>query len=653
MANQTRQMVKIIHEICSEHKIEIKSFSHEWILQLNANNRMMLIYGYRFPNNNAAIEQICNDKAALSNILEAHKIAHVPHHLFFSPMQTQYVSAAGNWSEMQKLLQQYKTIICKTNNGTGGKDVYKVSSNKELEFSTHIIFSKSRTLSISPYRNIRAEYRVIIVNSNVGIIYEKRRPTVIGNGIDSIQHLIEQDSSLYDIEIDKELDTLRIPAKSEIVEISWKHNLGQGAHPEIVTDPQKQKELTELALSCSVLLDANFMSIDIVDDECGLEVLEINSGVMMENLAKESSQYYAMAKSVYEKAILRYLGMDLPKYKAQKHEKKHFVLPVLEEIANERGVRIIPDNEEGNFSIFVFKNGKRFVAKDYPFNINYAGSISLCTNKAACACFLQNMGFRTPMQKSFIKEADPNITLAELQKHFTDSEKLLGFGFPMIIKPNSLSQGMGVYKIDNPYDGSVAAKKILSLKENCILLQAYCSGRDFRIVVLNNQVIQAYERIPFHIVGDGRNTIKSLLQNQVMLFEELGRDKKIDISDSRILHNIYGYGYTLDTILAPGVTCQLQNIANLSLGGTTKDCTNCITSFYSDLAIHIADSMNLKLCGIDLIAKDITAEENNDYYILEVNSAPGLDNYAFEGKKQEEYVKRLYRKVFDYLESIE
>ena len=164
-------------------------------------------------------------------------------------------------------------------------------------------------------------------------------------------------------------------------------------------------------------------------------------------------------------------------------------------------------------------------------------------------------------------------------------------------------------------------------------------------------MIQAYERVPFSIVGNGRDSIEWLIREKADAFERDGRDKKIDTGDLRILRNIKNQGYRLDTILGKGVVCRLQDIANLSLGGTTEDKTGQIAPFYSQLAVEIADSLNLKLCGIDIIANDITKVGNTDYSILEVNSAPGLDNYVYEGEKQEEYVKMLYGKVFDYLMS--
>ena len=48
----------------------------------------------------------------------------------------------------------------------------------------------------------------------------------------------------------------------------------------------------------------NFVSVDIVELEGGeLKILEVNSGVMMENLVKLEKDGYEIAKRIYEQAI--------------------------------------------------------------------------------------------------------------------------------------------------------------------------------------------------------------------------------------------------------------------------------------------------------------------------------------------------------------
>lgn len=60
--------------------------------------------------------------------------------------------------------------------------------------------------------------------------------------------------------------------------------------------------------------------------------------------------------------------------------------------------------------------------------------------------------------------------------------------------------------------------------------------------------------------------------------------------------------------------------------------------------------MGLELCGIDILADSISDPQKTDYRILEVNSAPGLDNYLYANpNQQEKYVELLYEKIFVYL----
>lgn len=67
------------------------------------------------------------------------------------------------------------------------------------------------------------------------------------------------------------------------------------------------------------------------------------------------------------------------------------------------------------------------------------------------------------------------------------------------------------------------------------------------------------------------------------------------------------------------------------------------------MSIQLARKFNLRLCGIDIIAANISNFEEG-YYILEINSSPGLDNYLYEKKQQKKYVEALYSEIFDVLQ---
>lgn len=109
------------------------------------------------------------------------------------------------------------------------------------------------------------------------------------------------------------------------------------------------------------------------------------------------------------------------KYKLLRQRKSRFVLPVLIRIAQKRHIKIIEDKEEKNFAIFLFKNGKSFVAKDYPFNVNQGGSISLCSNKSACNSFINTLGYNVPKEKYFVRKSNVMISIKEIEKYLDDA----------------------------------------------------------------------------------------------------------------------------------------------------------------------------------------------------------------------------------------
>jgi glutathione synthase/RimK-type ligase-like ATP-grasp enzyme len=65
--------------------------------------------------------------------------------------------------------------VVKPNNGTGGDLVFKVSTINELNKAINLIFSRFDALAISPYYKIVQEYRLIVLNNEVQLLYLKQR----------------------------------------------------------------------------------------------------------------------------------------------------------------------------------------------------------------------------------------------------------------------------------------------------------------------------------------------------------------------------------------------------------------------------------------------------------------------------------------------
>ena len=82
------------------------------------------------------------------------------------------------------------------------------------------------------------------------------------------------------------------------------------------------------------------------------------------------------------------------------------------------------------------------------------------------------------------------------------------------------------------------------------------------------------------------------------------------------------------------------------------DVTKKIHPEFGKIAVKLTKDMGLRLCGVDLmIDGDISQKPvTYSYWVLEINSAPGLDHYARSGKVQEKIVENLYLEVLKSME---
>ena len=312
MKNSTRRFVKIISEICEEENIALQSFSYDWIFSLFKNGVYNYIIGYQFGLNSSSVHSICCDKSAASEIMNSFNIPNVEHVFFMSPVNQKYISDNGNWMKLVGLLNKHKELVCKANEGTGGNQVFRVSNQFELENAVYKIFLKSRSMAVSPYYNIDNEFRIIVLDGIIRLIYSKKRPCITGDGIHNIRSLIfdylTKNNEEFIINITANYDMLKVLDKGECIELSWKHNLGQGSKAIIVEENEIDERVKEIIQMVVNKLNIRFASIDIIESNNEYRVLEINSGVMMEHFSQQDEESYNIAKTIYKEAILKMLS---------------------------------------------------------------------------------------------------------------------------------------------------------------------------------------------------------------------------------------------------------------------------------------------------------------------------------------------------------
>ena len=319
-----------------------------------------------------------------------------------------------------------------------------------------------------------------------------------------------------------------------------------------------------------------------------------------------------------------------------------FVTERIVRLAKELNAKVFIEPEYQFVGHITFQNGKTTFFKDTSFNINHYGSVQIAKDKGYSSFFLKHFGYSVPESITvFNNLLNDNI---KIKRTIDNGEEFaMKIGWPVVVKPNDKSKGEGVYKVNNSAEYKFAAENIL--KHNYVMqIQKFCTGRDYRIVVLDGIVISAYERKPLSIIGDGKSTIIELLKNKQSSFLNEGRDTKINFEDERIKQNLINKGLKYNSIINKDNEIPLLDNANLSSGGSAVDFTNLIHTDFKNLAVDVTKKMCLRLCGVDVLTDDIT-KPISDYNIIEINAAPGLDNYAFIGSEQNAIVDDLYMQI--------
>ncbi|WP_131784098.1 cyanophycin synthetase [Legionella gresilensis] len=266
---------------------------------------------------------------------------------------------------------------------------------------------------------------------------------------------------------------------------------------------------------------------------------------------------------------------------------------------------------------------------------------------------LISFGYGTTMQKIWMTVSsrtssigvetagDKNLTKQILTSHLVPTpkghlisspealEEVLSFmEYPITIKPSNGNHGNGVTCNITDVEKAHSSFQLAKEFSDKVIVEDYISGSDYRFLVINFKLVAVAKRTPAHVVGTGEKTIEELIN-------EINQDPKRGPGHDNFLTRITvdditlailkEQGLSLQSILDKGEIVTLKHSANISSGGTATDVTHLVHPFNRKLAERVAKIINLDICGIDAIVKNIEEPmTHRNSAIIEVNAAPGL-----------------------------
>ncbi|MHC4750674.1 MAG: cyanophycin synthetase [Planctomycetota bacterium] len=221
-----------------------------------------------------------------------------------------------------------------------------------------------------------------------------------------------------------------------------------------------------------------------------------------------------------------------------------------------------------------------------------------------------------------------------VEKAIQVAEKI---GYPVAVKPEVGNHGKGitacVSDVDKLKIAFSSARKIF----DSVIVEKNLTGFDFRVLVINGNLVAAALREPAYIVGDGTSTIRQLI-------DEVNRDPRRGVGHEKVLtvitiddmteRLIAFRGFLIDDILPVKEKLYLKSTANLSTGGTARDVTDDVHQDVWQMCERIARIVGLDCIGIDIVAPGLDQPLPTDSAgIVEVNAAPGFRMHLdpFEG----------------------
>ncbi|MDQ2651911.1 MAG: cyanophycin synthetase [Chloroflexota bacterium] len=264
---------------------------------------------------------------------------------------------------------------------------------------------------------------------------------------------------------------------------------------------------------------------------------------------------------------------------------------------------------------------------------------TIAGNKELTSRLLRNVGIPVP-GGTLVHSLDEACTVANR------------IGYPVVLKPLDGNHGRGVCLNVCSDDDLRAcyARAAAESRNGVVVVEQFIAGKDYRILVINKQVVAVAERVPAHVMGDGEHTIGELIAiTNADPRRGIGHEKVL----TRIPLNAHtertlaGQDLRLDDIPAAGTHVALQQTGNMSTGGTSIDRTDDIHPDNAAIARQAAMVVGLDVAGIDFLCPDIAQSvREGGGAIVEVNAAPGFRMHTHPTQGQP---RRVGRAVIDML----
>ncbi len=246
-------------------------------------------------------------------------------------------------------------------------------------------------------------------------------------------------------------------------------------------------------------------------------------------------------------------------------------------------------------------------------------AIATCMNKDLTKEVLLEANVSVPLGRKFGKGASDQ----EIIEYFQT------LGTSVVLKPTNAGGSKGV--ITDIKDVETLKKALIQVRQKLnykeVLIEQFVSGTEYRIFVIGDQVAGVIYRKSPNVIGDGKRTIKQLieLKNKERLKNPYLHSFPIKM-DKDLKNYIDQFGYRLTTVPKEGEEVILRARSNPSSGGDTVDATDDLSLENKNTAIDAIKA----IAGLYHGAVDMIVDKHTSVgVVIEVNSKPQISSHLY------------------------
>jgi cyanophycin synthetase len=292
-------------------------------------------------------------------------------------------------------------------------------------------------------------------------------------------------------------------------------------------------------------------------------------------------------------------------------------LAILREVCAKEGVAFEFVDTFSGWIARIAKQDKAFLVGAAGFGIypiNRAAPFGVARDKAFTHFLLSGAGFSVPEgEHFFLKERAQYIRPPGRARSdaFEYAESLSSrYHLPLIAKPNAGKGAKLVTFVHNETDLE-AAFNAIALEDEIALVQRFIDQPEFRLFLIDGEIVFAYAKSRAEITGDGKTTIADLCAAA-----------KADSASTFVKAQLATRGLTPESRLEAGKTLAVDFVSNISANGRLAGFVEPTASLRS-WARRIARTVSLRVTGIDVFSRSRLGEPE-DIVVTDVNGSPNL-----------------------------